>query len=95
MAGAPKGNTNSKKSNHLWADTIRRACLQSDGERLRRIAEKLLDQAEEGNINAIKEIGDRLDGKAAQVLTNPDGEDLFATFGKVVREIVRPNDKDA
>lgn len=95
MAGAPEGNTNSKKNNRLWADTIRRACVQSDGERLRRIAEKLLDQAEEGNIQAMKEIGDRLDGKAEQALTNAEGGDLFETFGKVVREIVRPHNKDS
>ena len=95
MAGAPAGNTNSSKNNRLWADTIRRACIQADGEMLRRIADKLLEQAAEGNIQAMKEIGDRLDGKAAQALTNADGGDLFETFGKVVREIVRSNDKDA
>jgi len=66
MAGAPKGNTNSNADNRLWANTIRRAVTQSDGERLRRIAEALLDKAAEGDIQAIKELGDRLDGKAPQ-----------------------------
>lgn len=65
MAGT-LGNTNSSKNNRLWGDTIRRAVAQSDMERLRRIAEKLLDKAEEGDLAAIKELGDRLDGKAAQ-----------------------------
>ena len=69
MAGAPEGNTNSSKSNRLWGETIRRAVLQSDGARLRAIAEKLLDKAADGDIQAMKEIGDRLDGKSAQALT--------------------------
>lgn len=65
-AGAPPGNQNSSKSNRLWAETIRRAAVQSDGKRLRKIAEALLDKAAEGDISAIKELGDRLDGKATQ-----------------------------
>jgi hypothetical protein len=66
MAGAPEGNTNSSKDNRLWANTIRRAVAQSDGDRLRKIAEALLDKAAEGDISAIRELGDRLDGKAQQ-----------------------------
>jgi hypothetical protein len=78
--GAPKGNTNSSKNNRLWADTIRRAVVQADGERLRRIAEALLEKAEGGDIQAMKEIGDRLDGKAAQTIlgAGEDGEHLIS-----------------
>lgn len=65
-AGAPEGNQNSSKNNRLWAETIKRAVTQSDGERLRRIAEALLVKAEDGDMTAIKELGDRLDGKAQQ-----------------------------
>lgn len=65
---APEGNTNSSRSNRLWADTIRRAIIQSDAERLRRIAEALLTKAEEGDLPAIKELGDRLDGKSIQAI---------------------------
>lgn len=81
--GAPKGNTNSSKNNRLWADTIRRAVVQSDAERLRRIAEALLNKAEEGDIAAIKEIGDRLDGKPTQVVAGPgeDGEHIVRNLG--------------
>jgi hypothetical protein len=67
-AGAPEGNQNSSKNNRLWAETIRRALVQSDAERLRRIAEALLTKAEDGDMTAIKELGDRLDGKASQGL---------------------------
>lgn len=68
MAGAPEGNKNSSKNNRLWAETIKRAVAQSDPERLRRIAESLLNKAEEGDLGAIKELGDRLDGKAMQAV---------------------------
>ena len=40
--------------------------IQGDGQRLRSIAEKLLTLAENGDIQALKEVGDRLDGKPAQ-----------------------------
>lgn len=63
---APEGNTNSSTANRLWANTIRRAIAQSDPERLRRIAEALLTKAEEGDLGAVKELGDRLDGKPKQ-----------------------------
>jgi len=50
----------------LWRDTINRAIAQGKADRLRKIAEKLLEKAEEGDISALKELGDRLDGKPAQ-----------------------------
>jgi len=77
---APKGNTNSNKNNRLWTDTIRRVAIQGNGERLRKMAEALFDKAEEGDINAIREIGDRLDGKAAQTIigAGENGEHLIS-----------------
>lgn len=53
------------------------------------IARKLIEQASEGEISHVKELGDRLDGKAAQqVLVSGDG-----TGNPVVVEIVRFADK--
>ena len=66
---APKGNRNSSRDNRLWGDTIRRAAKEQDGKRLRAIADKLFDEAAAGNVIAMKEIGDRLDGKAHQTIT--------------------------
>ena len=85
--GGQPGNKNSNKSNRLWGDTIKRACMQNDGERLRRIAERLLDQAEEGNIAAIKELGDRLDGKALMTLAGDSENPL--TVALIERKIVK------
>ena len=79
--GAPSGNTNSSKENRLWANTIRRAIAQSDPERLRRIAEKLLTMAEDGDMQAMKEIGDRIDGKPAQAITGDDESPVRMLIG--------------
>jgi len=39
-----------------------------------KLATKLLDMALEGNMQALKELGDRLEGRPAQSHTNADGE---------------------
>ena len=80
---ANKGNTHSSKNNRLWAETLRRAVIQSDAERLRQIAEALLDKAASGDVSAIKELGDRLDGKAiaTQEITGADGSNLPLSIG--------------
>jgi hypothetical protein len=82
---APLGNKNATK-NKPFADAINRAITQDDGKRLRAIAEALLTKAAEGDISAIKEFGDRVDGKVVQALegTGADGE--FIT--KMVVEFV-------
>ena len=77
MAGAPLGNQNSTKSKRLWGETIRRIAIQ-DPEKLRKIAEALYAKAADGDIQAAKEIGDRIDGKSPATLdvTHHDGESL-------------------
>lgn len=89
MAGAPQGNKNSCKSNRLWAETIKKAVLQSDQTRLRNIAERLLDKCEEGDMAAIKELGDRLDGKSAQQIIHSGDEDNPVAISEVQRKIVK------
>lgn len=71
---APEGNDFAKKSNRLWGETLRRIAVQNP-EKLRAIAESLYAKAAEGDVQAVKEIGDRLDGKAAQslMLSGEDG----------------------
>lgn len=87
MAGAPEGNTNSSKDNRMWRNTINRAIAQGKPDRLRAIANKLLEAAEAGESWAIKELGDRLDGKAAQAIMhsgdpdNPIHTSIIVTFG--------------
>ncbi len=54
------------------AGAIRRAVAESDREELLAIAKALLVKAAEGDIAAIKELGDRLDGKPAQIIAGDD-----------------------
>ena len=90
--GAPEGNTNSSKDNRLWGNTIRRAVAQNP-EKLREIADKLVAMAAEGDLPAIKELGDRLDGKPSQsVDLGSDPERPMVS--KIVREIVRSPNQD-
>jgi hypothetical protein len=88
-----KGNTNSSKNNRLWAETLRRAVVQSDAERLRQIAEALIDKAASGDVSAIKELGDRIDGKsvATTELTGVDGSNLPISIGI---NFVKPDDSN-
>lgn len=88
MAGAPEGNKNSSKNNRLWAETIKRAVTQADGQKLRAIADALIEKAAEGDIQAIKELGDRLDGKPMQSID-------ASVEGNVTVQIVRYADKVA
>lgn len=89
--GAPVGNTNSSKNNRIWANTIRKLAIQEDYRRIHAIAEKLYEKAAEGDLGAIKEVGDRLDGKAVatQELTGPDGSNLPSGIGIL---FVKPDD---
>lgn len=73
--GAPEGNKNAIK-NRPWAEAINRALLAEDGKKLRALADKIIDKALEGDVSALKEIGDRVDGKAAQAIVGADGGDL-------------------
>ena len=54
------------------------------------IADQTVKLAVSGEQWAIKEIGDRTDGKAAQSVT-VSGDEERPLFTKVVRQIVRPN----
>lgn len=58
--GAPKGNKNATK-NKVWSDALRKAIVQ--GKSLDKIAKKVIAMAEDGDMSAIREIGDRLEGK--------------------------------
>jgi len=82
-AGAPEGHTNSSKNNRIWGNIIKKYAIQEDYKRLHAMAEKLYEKAAEGDLGAIKEVGDRLDGKAVATteLTGLDGSDLPLSIG--------------
>lgn len=64
--GGQIGNQNAKKGK-LFYNELRKALVQQDQLKLRQIADKLVDKAIEGESWAVKEIIDRVDGKAIQV----------------------------
>ena len=72
------GNPNGARKFKKWQAMLERACLADDDVRLRQAAEALLDAAAAGDIAAIKEVADRLDGKVAQqiIATDEDGRGL-------------------
>lgn len=91
---APIGNDN-KTKNKPWADALRRAMIRyGDGKEnaLNLIADQTVKLAINGEQWAIKEIGDRTDGKAAQSVT-VSGDEEQPLVHKLVREIVRPNNQ--
>jgi ADP-ribosylglycohydrolase len=61
--GAPKGNNNPGK-NKDWRDAVRKAVKM--GGKLDTIAKKVVSMAEDGDMQAIQEIANRLDGKPVQ-----------------------------
>lgn len=77
-AGAPEGNSNAKKGRE-WTAAIRNALAHYSGagatEGMNKIAKKLIDAAENGDAWALRELGDRIEGKPAQVVegTGADG----------------------
>lgn len=64
-----------RKGDKMWRDAINTA-LRQDPDKLKRLANKLLAECEAGNMQALKELGDRLDGKPTQQVDvgNVDGE---------------------
>lgn len=95
--GAPVGNQNAAKAK-VWSAAINRALeKRGGGDRLKaldELAEKLLGACDSGDLPALKELGDRLDGKPAQsVALGNEGDEPFRVE-KIVRELVRPKPRD-
>lgn len=66
IMAAPQGNNNAAK-NQYWSDALRKHITQNPKD-LAFAAQALFDKAKEGDVNAIKEIGDRLEGKPKQAV---------------------------
>jgi hypothetical protein len=85
---APIGNSNAAKGKMFYEKL--RKCLVQEPHRLDKIVNQLVTQAELGESWAVKEIIDRLDGKAVQVLENGDGSPLLSGINVT---FVRPSDE--
>jgi hypothetical protein len=87
---APIGNTNAVKGK-MFYDRLRKALTQ-EPHRLEKIVGQLITQAEMGEAWAVKEIIDRLDGKAVQTnqVENTDGSPLLSGIQVM---FVRPDEQ--
>ena len=75
---APIGNSNAVKGK-MFYDKLRKRLTQ-EPHRLERIVNELITQAEQGESWAVKEVIDRLDGKAVQTteMQNSDGTPILS-----------------
>ena len=83
---------------HKFKDALRYALIHYEdknvkkGQALRHIANSLIHVAINGSerdkLAAIKEIGDRLDGKAVQAVTGPEGEPITVVQRVIVQHMV-------
>lgn len=72
--GAPIGNKNGAgPRDRAFSDAIRRVVLAKDGEKLRKLATVLVDKGLSGDVTALREIADRIEGKVPQGLVGPEG----------------------
>ena len=72
QSGNPNG---APKRAKIWRDAINRAIKrreQDDPQALEKLADKLLVAVDAGDVSAIKEFGDRIDGKVAQAIGGDD-----------------------
>lgn len=94
--GAPVGNNNPGK-NKMWKTALNERLKKykpNKGSKvehywaLQAIADKLIESALEGDMQAIKEIGDRVDGKAVQAIEGVEGGASIA-ISVIERHIVK------
>ncbi len=88
--GAPLGNKNGCKENRAWSEELRKAAKQR--KRIRKLAEALLDKAESGDVAALKEFGDRYEGKVPQTVQGPGEGGEHTVINKIEEVIVDPHD---
>lgn len=69
---------------------INEAVEGGGGTKLRAVADALVDKARAGDVNAIKEIADRLDGKVPQGVVGDDSEDPLRLVSEVVCRVIDP-----
>jgi len=68
FAKGKSGNPGGRPKTKPWADALMLAASREDGDttKLHKIAAKTVELAIQGDISAIKEFGDRIDGKPQQ-----------------------------
>lgn len=90
----PKGAQNKDKP---FREALRMELAEAgdNHKALRRVARALIAKAAEGDVQAIKEIGDRLDGKPSQAVEHMGEGGGPVQFERIERVIVDPAHRDA
>lgn len=95
FAPGQSGNPNGRpKRAKLWQEAILRAIKrreEADPQALERLADKLLSKIDDGDVAAIREFGDRMDGKVAQAIIGDDDADPV-TVRTIVTGVPRAGD---
>lgn len=87
MAGRPPKE---KSFANMLNIAIKEAIEGSDKTKLRAVADALVEKAMAGDVQAIKEVADRLDGKVPQALVGDDESDPINLVTEIRRIIVDP-----
>lgn len=90
---APSGNQNAAKAK-IWSAAIKRALesrkpLDERKKVIDELAEKLIESCYDRDLAALKELGDRLEGKVPQAIIGDDDYDPVRVEA-IERTIVRP-----
>lgn len=83
QSGNPKGRPKDKPFSDMLRIAIKEASAEG-GTKLRAVADVLVNEAIKGNVQAIKELADRLDGKPAQALEHSGA--IESTISKEQRD---------
>lgn len=100
MVGRPfqpgqSGNPNGRPKSKPFKDALQRALKAAgdDKDALELIAQALAAKAMSGDVPAIKELADRLDGKVTQPIGGDD-ESPITVVNKIERVLVRPSNQN-
>jgi len=92
FAKGQSGNPGGRPKDKPFADALRMELMAAgaDHRKLRKIARALIAKAEDGDLPAIREIADRLDGKVVPAVdaTEPQGDVIY----HINTGIIRPGD---
>lgn len=90
MAGRPPKE---KSFANMLNIAIKEAVEGTDKTKLRAVADALVDKAMSGDVQAIKEVADRIDGKVPQGVIGEE-ESPLTMVHRIERHIVRSNTPD-
>lgn len=96
FAKGQSGNPSGRPKARPFRDALNMAIADAgeDQKALRKIATALLEKAASGDVQAIKEVADRLDGKVPQAIVG-DGDEDPIFIETIRRIIVTPGNSDS